>query len=96
MLLVTKFHYANYTPVYCPSLAGPSYIKFCTVHLVLWLNCGVLVHVYCPSPGVQYPDDDIMGCVEALFVPPSGTFLVLVECVVEVCVVLVLVYSLSL
>ena len=24
--------------------------------LVLWLNCGVLVYVYCPSPGVQYPD----------------------------------------
>ena len=23
---------------------------------VLWLNCGVLVYVYCPSPGVQYPD----------------------------------------
>ena len=22
----------------------------------LWLNCGVLVHVYCPSPDVQYPD----------------------------------------
>ena len=22
---------------------------------VLWLNCGVLVYVYCPSPGIQYP-----------------------------------------
>ena len=39
---------------------------------------------------------DIMRYVEALFVPPSGAFLVLVECVVELCVVLVLVYSLSL
>ena len=39
---------------------------------------------------------DIMRYVEALFVPPSGTFLVLVECVVELCVMLVLVYSLSL
>ena len=58
------------------------------VSLVLWLNCGVLVYVYCLSPGVQYPDGgmgfvflgmggrilamyDIMGYVEALFVPPS-------------------------
>ena len=24
--------------------------------LILWLNCGVLEYVYCPSPGVQYPD----------------------------------------
>ena len=32
---------------------------------------------------------DIMKYVEALFVPPSGAFLVLVECVVELCVVLV-------
>ena len=39
---------------------------------------------------------DIMGYVEALYVSPSGAFLVLVECVVELCVVLVLVYSLSL
>ena len=23
---------------------------------VLWLNCGVFVHVYCPSPCVDYPD----------------------------------------
>ena len=79
------------------------------MHLVLCLNCGVLVHVYCPSPCVQYPDGgmgfvveewenmyDIMGYEGALFVPPSGAFLMLVECVVELCVVLVLVYSLSL
>ena len=26
------------------------------VSFVLWLNFEVLVHVYCPSPGVQYPD----------------------------------------
>ena len=40
---------------------------------------------------------DIMRYVEALvFVPPSGAFLVLVECVVELCVMLVLMYSLSL
>ena len=39
---------------------------------------------------------DIMGYEGALFVPPSGAFLVLVECVVELGVVLVLVYSLSL
>ena len=32
----------------------------------------------------------IMRYVEALYVPPSGAFLVLVECVVELCVVLVL------
>ena len=37
-----------------------------------------------------------MRYVEALFVPPSGAFLVFVECVVELCVMLVLVYSLSL
>ena len=34
--------------------------------------------------------------VEAQFVPPSGAFIVAVECVVELCVVLVLAYSLSL
>ena len=39
---------------------------------------------------------DLMGYEGALFDPPSGAFLVLVECVVELCVVLVLVYSLSL
>ena len=39
---------------------------------------------------------DIMKYVEALFVPPSGAFLVLVKCVVELGVMLVLVYSLSL
>ena len=81
------------------------------VSFVLWLNCGVLVHVYCPSPGVQYPDGGMgfvfwewvggylrcmTGYEGALYVPPSGAFLVLVECVVELCVVLVLVYSLSL
>ena len=37
---------------------------------------------------------DLMGYEGALFDPPSGAFLVLVECVVELCVVLVLVYSL--
>ena len=37
-----------------------------------------------------------MRYVQALFVPPSDAFLVLVECVVELCVMLVLVYSLSL
>ena len=31
-----------------------------------------------------------MRCLEALFVPSSGTFLVLVECVVELCVMLFL------
>ena len=36
---------------------------------------------------------NIMRYVEALFVPPSGALLMLVECVVEL---LVLVYSLSL
>ena len=35
-----------------------------------------------------------MGYEEALHVPPSGSFLVLVECVFELCVGLVLVYSL--
>ena len=39
---------------------------------------------------------DIMGHEGALYVPPSDVFLVLVECVFELCVVLVLVYSLSL
>ena len=41
---------------------------------------------------------DIMGSEGALdmYVPPSGAFIVSVECVVELCVVLVLVYSLSL
>ena len=37
-----------------------------------------------------------MKYVDELFVPPSGAFLVLVECVVELCGELVLVYSLSL
>ena len=36
---------------------------------------------------------DIMGYEGALYVPPSGAFLVLVECVVELCVVLVLSYG---
>ena len=39
---------------------------------------------------------DIMGFEGALICSSSGAFLVLVECVVEVCVMLVLVYSLSL
>ena len=39
---------------------------------------------------------DNMRYEGALHVPPSGAFLVLVECVVELCVVLFLVYSLSL
>ena len=39
---------------------------------------------------------DIMRYVEVLYVPPSGGFLVLVVCVVELCEMLVLVYSLSL
>ena len=39
---------------------------------------------------------DIMGYEGALYVPPSGAFFVSVECVVELCVMLVLVYSLSL
>ena len=39
---------------------------------------------------------DIMRYVEAQFVPPSGAFLVLVECVIELCVVVVLVYSITL
>ena len=39
---------------------------------------------------------DIMGYEEALYVPPSDAFLVVVVCVVELCVMLVLVYSLSL
>ena len=34
---------------------------------------------------------DIMGYEGALFVPPSGAFLVLVECVVELCVMEILV-----
>ena len=33
-----------------------------TVLFVLWLNLGVLVHVYCPSPCVDYPDGG-MGVV---------------------------------
>ena len=82
-------------------------------YFVLWLNCGVLVYVYCPSPGVHYPDGgmgvvflemggrivavyDIMGYEGALYVPPSGAFSVLVECVVEQCVGLILVYSITL
>ena len=36
---------------------------------------------------------DIMGFEGALFVPPSCSILVLVECVVELCKELVLVYS---
>ena len=40
--------------------------------------------------------DSIMEYEGALYVPPSGAFLVLVECVVELCVMQVLVYSLSL
>ena len=76
------------------------------------LNCDVLVHVYCPSPCVNYPDGgmglvvemggrilavyDIMGHEGALYGPSSGAYLELVECFVELCVVLVLVYSLSL
>ena len=39
---------------------------------------------------------DIMGFEEALYVPPSGAFLVLVECVIEQCVGLILVYSITL
>ena len=39
---------------------------------------------------------DIMGHEGALYVPSSGAFLVLVECVVEQYVMLVLVYSPSL
>ena len=39
---------------------------------------------------------NIMGYEEALYVPSSGAVLVLVECVVELCVMLVLVCSLSL
>ena len=39
---------------------------------------------------------DIIGHEGALYVPPSGDFLVVVVCVVELCVMLVLVYSLSL
>ena len=39
---------------------------------------------------------DIRGSEGVLYVPPSGTFLVSVECVVELCVGLVHVYSLSL
>ena len=34
---------------------------------------------------------DVMGYERALYVPSSGAFLVLVECVVELCVMLVLV-----
>ena len=39
---------------------------------------------------------DIMGHEEALYVPPSGGFLVVIVCVVELCVMLVLVYSITL
>ena len=39
---------------------------------------------------------DIMGYEGALFVPSCGAVLVSVECVVELCVMLVLVYSQSL
>ena len=39
---------------------------------------------------------DIKGLEGALYVPPSGAFSVLVECVVELSVGLVYVYSLSL
>ena len=39
---------------------------------------------------------DIMRYEEALYVPPSFGILVVVVCVVELCVMLVLVYSLSL
>ena len=39
---------------------------------------------------------DIMGHEGALYVLSSGAFSVLVECVVELCVWLVLVYTLSL
>ena len=36
---------------------------FCVyTSFVLWLNFGDLVHVYCPSPCVQYPDGG-MGVV---------------------------------
>ena len=36
---------------------------FCdNASFVLWLDCGVFVHVYCPSPCVQYPDGE-MGFV---------------------------------
>ena len=38
----------------------------------------------------------IMGHEGALYVPPSDGFLVVVVCVVELCVMLVIVYSLSL
>ena len=39
---------------------------------------------------------DILGYEEALYVPPSGDFLVVVVCVVELFVMLVLVYSITL
>ena len=35
--------------------SAPTRLCDCAL-LFLWLNCGVLVYVYCPSPGVQYPD----------------------------------------
>ena len=63
----------------------------------------VLIHVYnrdgvcCRGMGGRIlAVYDIMRYEGALYVPPSGDFFVLVECVVELCVVLVLVYSLSL
>ena len=57
---------------------------YVNVHcFVLWLNCVVFVCVYCPTPCVDYADGVLDGvCV--------------LECVVELSVVLVLVYSLSL
>ena len=76
---------------------------------VLWLNCGVLVVLvlayniliegwvfYLGMGGRILAVYDIMGHEGALYVPPSGAFLVLVKCAVELCVLLVLVYSLSL
>ena len=63
----------------------------------------VLVHVYntdgvsCRAMGGRIlAVYDIIRHEGALYVPPSGASLVSVECVVELCVVLVLVYSLSL
>ena len=68
-MLVTKLHYANYTHVSCPSLAGLSNLHYILgmrhsaltrlcgcAPFVLWLNCEVLIHDYCPGPCVQYPD----------------------------------------
>ena len=68
--------------------------------------CGGPLHVYCPSHcdnsrmgfvvGEWVGVYDIMGYEGALYVPSCGAFLVLEECIVERCVVLVLLYSLSL